>query len=124
MLYGHHRIDNGCADIFAYLSDVLPMRTSGNGESVEFLFCIKGNIFSVLLFSINGLFIIHIRNSLEEQDRDDVGLVVILIDGAAQNIAGLIEVIEQLISRGFYRNTLYGSGKLFLIHFLGFTSFV
>ena len=53
---------------------------------MQLLLRIEGDIFSVFLLVLSGFLIVYIGNPLEEQDWNHIALVVILIDGAAQDV--------------------------------------
>ena len=103
-----HGIDNGFANVFGHLADIVPMAAGWNHKRVHFLCLGILHIATGKSQRICVFFIINIRNSLEEEDRRHIAFVLILVNRPAQNVAGFKQMVEQLLAGGFFGFLLGG----------------
>ena len=68
-------------------------------EGMQLLLRIEDDILAIFLLVLSGFLIVHIGNPLEEQNRNHIALVVILIDGATQDVARFKQVTVQSARR-------------------------
>lgn len=101
LLDGEHRFCQAVADVLRRIAHVAPMAAVRDGEEVHFGergiflvaagFCERGVVF----------FIPVVGNALVKKQRRDVGLVLVLIDRPAHDVAGLEQPLIERLAREF-----------------------
>ncbi|MPM94381.1 hypothetical protein SDC9_141527 [bioreactor metagenome] len=87
-----HSLNNYLSNILTSISQVNPMATFWNYKAMIFIKSCKFLITTGSFQCILGFFIVHVTDSLKEQDWCNVILKLILVDRASQNIASLIQM--------------------------------
>ena len=94
-----HSIDDCDTDILGHIANILPMAAIGNYKRM-YIFFLKEECssFAVLLFYILSLFVIYIRDALEEEKRNDISLVFFSTNRATDFAACTVDSGEKLLA--------------------------
>ena len=83
-------------DILCHLTHITPMGTIGDADDKVLALC-SSKIFTALAYELAILLVIHIRDALEEQQREDVLFVTSCINLATQTCSRSPEELLHLV---------------------------
>ena len=93
-----HGVDDGGADISAFVAHIIPVAALGDDEG---MLLVKAGVLLIAtgFFQSNlGLFVIDIRNPFEEQYRNNVALVFVLVNWPTKDVTDAEEEHGKLVS--------------------------
>ena len=90
----HHGVNDCFADVRAGIADVLPMTAFRHLEAVILGQCGEVLVAIRKLQCLGGFLVVDVGDPLEEEQRRDVALVLVLVDGASQDVAGPEQVVS------------------------------